>query len=346
MNKRILYVDYVFQKGHVNFNRIQIEALKADGYDVNIVVHRDVAAQLPFAAADYALVLPSWLNKREGHFVLNRFIFLFTLLLIKLVVRPQRYRHVVVAGCDEPTLCLLPLCKGMNIVLHDSATVYNKYKGWCLKRLARRNSFLVFDDYMAEPLHRAGIHSVDVISHGCVPAFRVKPAVPASVAEGGSYSRLVYHPSTKVDEAFLRKMMTDAALQKYLDANGILMVFQGHAPEGVPCPRGIRFVDRYLSMDEYRGMFLAADVVFVAYSTDFQRQVSGVSYECVANGKPMVALEHPALNYCAGFFNYNPFVKSVDELIHKLQSLFSDPSLGCTATPQSLAPHYKTVFEK
>lgn len=278
--------------------------------------------------------------------MLNRIIFVITLLYIRLAVHPKRYDHVVVASCDEPTLCLAPLCKGMHIVLHNSATVHNKVKRWCMKRLARHNSFLVFDDYMAEPLHRAGLHCVDVISHGCVPAFGVEPAVPAWVTERGGYKRLVYHPSAKVDEAFLRQMMADAALQKCLDRDGVLMVFQGHAPEGVQCPRCIRFVDRYLSMHEYRSMFLAADVILLAYPSSFQRQVSGVSYECVANGKPMVALKHPALGYCAAFFNYDPFVATAEELADRLQSIFSDPSLGCTATPRQLAPHYISVFEK
>ena len=37
MKGKVLFIDYVYQKGHVNFNRIHIDAIRSAGYDVKIV---------------------------------------------------------------------------------------------------------------------------------------------------------------------------------------------------------------------------------------------------------------------------------------------------------------------
>ena len=48
MKGKVLFIDYVYQKGHVNFNRIHIDAIRSAGYDVKIVLHSDIASQLDY----------------------------------------------------------------------------------------------------------------------------------------------------------------------------------------------------------------------------------------------------------------------------------------------------------
>ena len=70
--KQVLYIDYIEQKGHVNFHRIHIDALKNEGYNVKIILHENIARQLPYSDKDYLFTLPSWLHQRDNQPMLNR----------------------------------------------------------------------------------------------------------------------------------------------------------------------------------------------------------------------------------------------------------------------------------
>lgn len=78
MKGKVLFIDYVYQKGHVNFNRIHIDAIRSAGYDVKIVLHSDIASQLDYPDSDYVAKLPRFLNMRGKRAVLNRIIFTVT----------------------------------------------------------------------------------------------------------------------------------------------------------------------------------------------------------------------------------------------------------------------------
>jgi len=57
-NNKLLYIDYMFMRGHVNFNRVHIDALLKEGYNVKLVLHKEIASLLPYAYQQYALVIP------------------------------------------------------------------------------------------------------------------------------------------------------------------------------------------------------------------------------------------------------------------------------------------------
>ena len=56
-NNKLLYIDYMFMRGHVNFNRVHIDALLKEGYNVKLVLHKEIASLLPYAYQQYALVI-------------------------------------------------------------------------------------------------------------------------------------------------------------------------------------------------------------------------------------------------------------------------------------------------
>jgi hypothetical protein len=341
---KILYVDYIFQKGHVNFNRIHIDALKSEGNEVKIVTHSQIAALLPYASAEYALLLSPFFRYREGHPFKNRMIFLLALLWIRFRVHIGGFDKVIVSYCDEITLLLLPLCRHMYIICHGNAgALSNHLKRFCLFRLSRHHSFIVFNDYMAGPFLQAGIRNVFVVSHGCVPPFphQLTPDLPLDVS---SFSRIVFHPSSKHDARFVDDLISHPRLQQILKENDVLLVIHDKIGNESEISH-IRFVNGFLPQRQYQDLFLQSDIILLAYPEEFNFQVSGVSFECVANGKRMLVKEHPSLSYCREFYNYDPMFSSMEEMCDKMEYLISHTEAGCTVSAEGLTPDYTQILK-
>lgn len=346
MKKKVLFIDYTYQKGHVNFNRIHIDAIKAAGYDVDLILHYDIAINLGYPAGDYIMRLPHCLNQRDKSPILNRIVYIIILLWIKIKVFSfSKYSHVVVSSCDEPTLGLLPLCRNMYIMCHNTASVHSKVKRFFLRRLARHNTFLVFDEYMKEPLVNNGIKRVKIVSHGCVPPFKNynERSIPTEMKD---FDKVIFHPSSKADVSFVESLVTDNHLCEFLHKRNILLLIHGKKNVEWKLSDNIRFLTGFLPTDEYQAVFQKSDVILLAYPSSFQNQVSGVSFECVANRKNILIKEHPALTYCRDFYNYDPIFGSNECLLKKLDMLTSDGSnCQCIASAETLTPNYNKIFE-
>lgn len=345
MKRRILFVDYTFQKGHVNFNRIHIDALRAAGHEVKIIIHKDLAGELGYSAEDYLFTLPHCLNQRPNSAIGNRIRYILALLYIRLRANIGKWDDVIVSCCDEVTLGLVPLGRRMHVVCHNTATVCSRVKRFFLKRIARRGDFIVFDEYMRKPMLSHGINNVNVISHGCIEpwAEQAKTPLPVDIER---YSSVIFHPSAKFEPEFLRSITENKQFGEFLKRENILLVIHNRNSEAFPSSHNIKFITSFLSWDEYRWLFQTSNIILLAYPKEFQYQVSGVSFECVANRKNIIVFRHPALEYCRNFYNYNPIVASVDELESRIAELRSNPGAHCTATREQLSPDYTKILER
>ncbi len=346
MKQKVLFVDYTYQKGHVNFNQIHIDAIKEAGYDVDIVLHSDIAACLNYSEKDYVLRLPNSLRQRNNSPILNRIVYIIILLWIKIkVFRFSKYAHVVVSSCDEPTLGLFPLCRNMYIMCHNTASVHSKVKRFFLKRLSRHNMFLVFDEYMKTPFIKYGITNVKIVSHGCVPPFNAysEKDLPEEIK---GFRKAIFHPSSKADTSFVKSLVANTELCDFLQKENILLLIHGKKEEVGNLSGNIRFISGFMPTEVYHAVFMRADVILLAYPSSFQHQVSGVSFECVANKKNILVREHPALNYCKDFYNYDPIFSNNKELLQKLRNMNYHPSdYKCVVYAKDLIPNYKEIFE-
>lgn len=358
----ILYVDYFQKDGHVNFNRIHIDALRAAGHRVTLVMHREIARQLPYPDSDYALQLPRCLRFREGKPLLNRIVFLIALLYIKMRVRVGRFDKVFLGCIDEISYSLLPLNRDAYIYAHgngrflpeaDGTLPHGATKFKAMQRLAPRATFVVFNDYMAEPFRRAGFPHVQVVSHGCVPPFDDAPdgafdALPFRIAPD---AHIVFHSSGKCNEDFLRQALGDEALHRFLADHNIHLVLRNQPAWAKDIPDNIHFVNGFISTALYQALFLRADAILMCYPPSFHHQVSGVSFECAANAKLMLALDTPPLRYIRPWFNYDPLFTDTAAFRQRLEQLFVSPVENHDAqpdyvvSPRDLQPDYSHFFE-
>lgn len=175
-NNKLLYIDYMFMRGHVNFNRVHIDALLKEGYNVKLVLHKEIASLLPYAYQQYALVIPRILGTNVHNPILSRIIMLLTIIYIKLHVRFSSYGHVVISCMDEITLGACPFYQKMFIICHGNARgLANRVKRLFIKRLAKHNAFIVFNESMKEPFVKHGIRKVFVVSHAVFRHFNSIP---------------------------------------------------------------------------------------------------------------------------------------------------------------------------
>lgn len=332
------------QYGHINFDTIHINAMLSQGYDVKIVMHKEIADKMPYNKKQYAIILPKWLGYECKFSLINRLLYMLTLIYIKIYVSFSQYDHCVISNLDELTMGLLPLTKGMYLICHGSCRGFeNKIKSFFLKKLSKQNTFIVFNKEMVQPFTNNGISRVRIISHGCINTFdKSSKAQLPSFAKG--YKRVVFHPSPKLDANFIK----DVYNEKYNDIfkqNNILLILRNN-PYKDKGLSNIKFINCHIPKEEYQALFLYSDIILFAYPRSFYLQVSGVSFECVSNQKRMLISYHPSLSYCKEFCNYDPFFKDTDEMIKKIEELISNKNLNIIATPEELIPKYHEIFKK
>lgn len=345
--KKILFIEYTLEVGHTNYNRIHIDALMSQGNDVHLILHQYTKERLPYPDSQYALVLPHFLRRRNGWLepLKNRIIYFLALLYIRLKVNLNDYEQIILSSYDEVSLSIMPLCRNMRLTSHGNGLGFeNPIKRKLLKHLARHNTFIVFNEEMRRPFLDNGIEQVDIVSHGCIPPYQFHPNVTIPVDVSG-YETVIFHPSSSPDSDFIAQLAGNSELLSLLEKENMLLILRNCHKKGWDS-RHVKIINHYLSTDEYQQMFLHSDIILIAYPDDFRFRVSGVSYECVANGKRLLAKRLPTLNYCREFYNYNPMFDNVSQLCERIIELKSQPDKRCVAHVESLIPDYRSVLKR
>lgn len=335
--KKILYIDYDLQVGHVNFNRIQIDALKATGADVRLVLHRYMYERLPYPIEMYDYIVPTVLKYRNGHPVINRLAFLVTLLLIRLKVNIGKYSNVIIGYCDEISLWMLPPAKGMYIFMHRTAGLMeSSLKCRLCQSLARKNTFLVFNSHMGNILEQVGITSYKISPHGCVNAFDTD----TNADTARNHGLTIFHPSAKINRRFIDDVLSDRNVLRFIEEKDIKILLKECDDNLKIVHKNIAYLPSMIEFEEYKIVFASSDIILLSYPESFSGQVSGVSFECVANRKRTMIYSHPSLEYCRSFYNYDPIFANAQEFVCLCTKLMENSSLKCTASAKSLAPTY------
>lgn len=341
--KNILYVNYILQYGHVNFDRIHISALKSTENNVKLILHYKIAKELGFPLTDYELILPKFLGKDSHNPILNRIFYILTLLYIKIKVSFKKYDKIILSSMDEPTLGLVPLCRKMFIICHFTASNFdNNIKKIFIKKLAKYNYFIVFNKRMEEPFIENGFSNVFVISHGCVEPYNTQSSVPFPI-DITKYDFVIFHPSAKIERDFLEQLKSNGKLQRFLIDNNYALVVRDNSFKMEGCDN-IIVINNYLTNEQYQVLFVVSDVILLVYPDSFKYQVSGISYECVANKKKILIRTNPSLSYCEEYYNYNPFFLTAEQLCKKIDFLRHNPTSGCKISAEILQPDYQKII--
>lgn len=343
--KKVIYINYMKQFGHINFDQIHINALLEQGYDVKVVMHHDVAQKMKLQQNMYALILPVFLGHDYKSAIFNRLLYILTLIYIKLHINFSKFDYCIISNIDEITLSIVPLAKKMYLFCHGSIEdLDNKIKFLFLKHLSYNHIFLVFNKDMKQPFKKKNFDNIHVISHGCIPPFKEICSPTKYDKLLNAYDFIVFHPSTKADLSFLKEIYSkenNEALKK----NNILLLLRNNPFEDKNYSN-IKFINAYLEAFEYQNLLKKSNIILLAYPKNFQYKVSGVSFECIANQKNILVLHNQSFDYCKTYYNYNIFFNSADEAIQKLTKMKNNHNnYKCIITPKDLMPNYSEILQ-
>ena len=343
--KKVIYVNYMKQFGHINFDQIHIHALLEQGFDVKVVMHYDIANKMNLSKELYALTLPAFLGYECKSGMINRLLYVMTLIYIKLHVNFSKYDYCIISNLDEISLSIVPLAKKMYMFCHGNCRDLENYiKFFFLKHLSKHHEFIVFSDEMQKPFKDKGFCNIHVISHGCIPPFTERVMSHDFCNMLNKFDFVVFHPSPKSDINFLKTIYTKE-YNNILNRNNILLLLR-NSPFEDKGYSNIRFINTYLKENDYQVLFKRANIILLAYPNNFKYQVSGVSYECVANNKKMLVLKNPSLNYCIYFYNYDIFFENANDVIrHIIKMKNHSKDYKCTASPKDLSPNYSIILD-
>ncbi len=333
---KILYINYMLQRGHINFDKIHIKALENAGFDVWIIIPSRLRIYFPPTSYKYLFTIPELLSPKDASPLRNRIAYILTLLYLKVKINKSLFSHIFISNFDEITLGLVPLSKQMYLYCHNTANNFrNKIKAFFIRRLAKNNHMIVFNHEMAKGFYKEGIEDIKIVSHGCVPPF--PNTEPLKLKINVDYRRLIFMPSERTSQKFLYDYLQDKQFIHFIEQNKILVVIRNVLEN--PSSKYIHPINRYLSNNEYRSLFLKSDFILIAYPSDFGYRVSGVSFECVANKKNLLYLANNSLKYCKSFYNYNPEFNNITELISKIEN-FDYMNDTCIVDKNNLMPDY------
>lgn len=343
--KKVIYVNYMKQFGHINFDQIHIHALLEQGFDVKVVMHYDIAKKMNLSKELYALILPTFLGYECKSGMINRLLYFMTLIYIKLHINFSKYDYSIISNFDEISLSVVPLARKMYMFCHGNCRdLENNIKFFFLKHLSKHHEFIVFSDEMQKPFKDKGFCNIHVISHGCIPPFTENVMSHDFYNMLNKYDFVVFHPSPKSDINFL-KTIYSKEYNDILNRNNILLLLR-NSPFEDKGYSNIRFINTYLKENDYQGLFTRANIILLAYPKSFKYQVSGVSYESISNQKNMLVLQNPSLNYCKKYYNYNLFFSNAKEAIDKIIEMKKNSfSYQCIINLKDLAPNYTDFLQ-
>lgn len=345
--KRIIYIDYIWRKGHVNFNQIHINALRNAGFDVKLVLYKSMQEALPFSDEEYAYIIPDFFRMKEGRPLLNRIGFLIVQLLIRLKCKIRSYDEVLVANFDEITMGLLPITSSrMYLIAHTNAEGLSMpVKRFFLKKLSKRNVFVVFNRYQEEEFHKFVGYSTRIVSHGCTSILMDKQATQKSaIINTSQYSFVLFHASSNLNRSFIKNIIENREVISFLQHENALIILR-NAPYDKKKSSHIVSINGYLTKKEYTTLMKNSDGVILAYPSTFKYRVSGVSYECVAMQKNMLVYDNAALQYCRDYYSYDPMFYDAKSFISLTKKLIHDHECKCIVSAESLAPNYDFLNE-
>lgn len=332
------------QKGHINFDTIHIKALISQGFDVKIVMHEEISNLMVFPMELYALNIPKSFDSPLNNSIVNRLYYILTLAYLKMKLSFRHYDYVIISNLDEISMGICPLNKHMYLFCHGNANDFcNNIKSFFLKKLSSNNTFLVFNKQMESIFLHHNILNTSIISHGCPTPYNVDTSC-IKLLPLQENMHIVFHPSSKIDQTFLYNICNEQ-VNKNLKEQNVILVLRSNSTISNQFSN-IMIINKYLTAKDYEYIYQKSDIILLAYPNNFANQVSGVSYECIANHKKLLALQNKSLLYCEQYFNYSPFFSTTAEMLNKITELLDKPNFGPIITAKDLIPNYKLIFNK
>ena len=297
MRKKVLYIDYLSPKGHVGFNRAQIDALNKLECDTYYVFREEYAKELGLNKG--VLEIPHSFYKSGK--IISRVFYALALHYIKRKTKGTYYDAVIFASFESLSISLCIIYKGAYLINHNNIRdLDNGIKRFVYKHISNYYTHVVFNALCQEKLRCNGINASVIIPHGFAPL----PVFGNSDILSKNYlteKRYLFFPAKGLSAAQITNMVAnDQNLLDYCKRNGVRIVtrykdIRNSATTSIP---------GYLSNSDYYTLLKNSIASVLCYDNQFKYRVSGILFECMAMDLPAVAFHNEALEI------YNEYLRT------------------------------------
>lgn len=327
-SSKILYVDPLSPAGHINFNRIYINALSKIFNSIDFAFKKGYEVKLSISDDSKVYSIPEKYYAISKNKILNRIRYIQIFRYLKKYCRIDDYDYVIFSSYEEISLYLSFINRPLILINHNNISgLHDNIKLFFFKKLAKKNINIVFENYMKNYLLSLGINNVYTIHHGLPKSYDKKLINNTKLIEDFSiinnFRYVIFSPSvTSTDKNFLESLILDNVFNIFLRDNDILLILKDkHLNSNC---KNIQIVRNYLTDLQYQYIFLRSDLILIPYSNNFSYRVSAVLFESMANNKICLFSDIKALQIYMEFFNYDPIFNTVDDLTNRISYIISN----------------------
>lgn len=334
---KILYIDPISSEGHINYNRIQLQALINESICIDCVCVEGYEKYLSFPEYNkivFSLIPLSLVNRSNSIFARLSLVRIFRYIKKNFSIRS--YDIVLFSSFDEFSFYFSNI-KSDNIYLVCHRNVEGLNRSIIKRRVmllisTRISSFIVFNDYMKERMLSAKCYNTKIVSHGFPDKITILDEnieFGSSFSPLSSYEHILFSPSNgSTDYDKICELVMSNDFIDFLEQNNILFVLKPLSGRFTHNSKNILVVESRLETGIYNYLFLKS-IILICYPPSFDYCVSGVLYECFSNSIYCLLLDNNNNFYSyRTLFTYNPFWSTVDELIVALQTIIRKKQLN------------------
>ena len=321
--KKVLFIDPIFQKGHVGFNQIYIKSLQEQKADIDYIFVKGYEEEIHIDKERIIYLSPSF-HKKGNRFdsILNRIAYVITLFLLRYKVRFSDYDLILFSSFEEISFYFSGI-RNVCLINHINANKSTKssIKRFFLKKVLQYNTCIVFDEITKKYLETLGGMNLIVKPHGLfnpVSSKNAKKNLDYNL-NNKDYDYMIFSPSSNSsDYLFIKEVINNSSFVTFLENHRILMVLKGNYESK---SKNVVVIDYYLSQEAYYNLFTRSNLILIAYPESFKYRTSGVLFECFANNKPCLVKSNGLIKPYSQHFLYDASFDSTEGLIKRIRFL-------------------------
>lgn len=319
---RILIIDYLAPAGHVGYNKYQIEAISALGYNCEFVSSEEHIRNCCLESVKLK-PLPGWLYpkyKQKYKPILERIFGILRLLYLSLFVISNEYDEILFLSYDIMSLFVFRSKKRVMLCNHNNSSDFKSYLKCVLhKRLPKSYEYIVLADFIKGLFIRNNpSHKTHVVPHGLTKChFSEKSCMPAD-----SKKYVFCSTTSSCDEKFMYEITHSDKIYNFLKNNNIDIVIKTNL--NIEYPPFINIIRGFVEDTKYSSLMKNALAVLAPYSEDnFKDRISAVLMECFASNIPILCSNINSFIEYKKFANYNIIIEDEEGFISSLSELLA-----------------------
>lgn len=346
----ILYIDPICPKGHVNFNKIHIEALLKISKSVNCVFKEGYAKDIGNTEINVLYEYPvkkSIFDKIKG--LGSRIRIIKQMRDISKHVDFRKFEIVILSYYDELSFVFSGYKGGLFLINHNNIAGINSslIKRFIYKQISKNNHQLVFDSNSWEKLQVYGINDVQIVNHGLIAPYKtIESCFETFKRIRGDSTYTIFMPSSgNVDDVLVKQVVTDINIRLTLEKYNAKIIMNCSAIKGAN--DSVKFLNRRLSFDEYSTFFCNSDIILIPYPKTYSYRTSGVLMESIANDKRIQMTDIAAFRLYENLVGESSYFNDVIDLSNHMEDLLIEISNNKSFSYEkdALSPNYSFLYK-